>query len=71
VRDCKRWIQLLFEAKKRYGLDILYYTVISNHNHLLVVDGETEVIPKSLQLIAEKTTQGFNRRKERKGYANA
>ncbi len=66
-RDRKRWLQWLFEAKKRYGLDILNYTITSNHIHLLVVDGEREVIPKSLQLVAGKTAQEFNRRKERKG----
>ena len=67
VRDRQRWLQWLFEAKKRYGLDILNYTVTSNHIHLLVVDGEREVIPKSLQLVAGKTAQEFNRRKNRKG----
>ncbi len=67
VRDRKRWIQWLFEAKKRYGLDILNYTVTSNHIHLLVVDAEREVIPRSLQLVAGKTAQEFNRRKQRKG----
>jgi len=67
ARDRKRWLQWLFEAKKRFGLDILNYTVTSNHIHLLVADGEKEVIPKSLQLIAGKTAQEFNRRKERKG----
>ena len=67
ARDRKRWLQWLFEAKKRFELDILNYTVTSNHIHLLVVDGEEEVIPKSLQLVAGKTAQEFNRRKERKG----
>ena len=67
ARDRKRWLQWLFEAKKRFGLDILDYTVTSNHIHLLVLDGEDEVIPKSLQLVAGKTAQEFNRRKDRKG----
>jgi REP element-mobilizing transposase RayT len=57
----------LFEAKKRFGLDILNYTVTSNHVHLLVVDGKTEVIPKSVQLVAGKTAEEYNRRKERRG----
>ena len=67
ARDRKRWLQWLFEAKKRYGLDILNYTATSNHVHLLVVDRDMEVIPKSLQLVAGKTAQEFNRRKNRKG----
>ena len=66
ARDRKCWLQWLFETKKRFGLDILNYTVTSNHVHLLVIDGEDEVIPKSMQLVAGKTAQEFNRRKERK-----
>ena len=34
---------------------------------MLVADGEEEVIPKSVQLVAGRTAQEFNRRKERKG----
>jgi hypothetical protein len=33
----------------------------------LVVDGDAEVVPQSLQLVAGKTAQEFNRRKNRKG----
>jgi putative transposase len=39
ARDRRRWLQWLFEAKKRYGLCILNYMVTSNHIHLLVADG--------------------------------
>jgi hypothetical protein len=46
-------------------LEILNYVVTSNH--LLVVDGDAEVVPQSLQLVAGKTAQEFNRRKNRKG----
>ena len=66
-RDRKRWLHWLFEEKKRYALQILNYAVTSNHIHLLVVDGNAEVLPKSLQLVAGKTAQEFNRRKNRKG----
>jgi putative transposase len=67
AKDRGRWLRWLFEAKKRYGLDILNYTVTSNHVHLLVVDGQSAVIPDSLQLVAGKTAQKFNLRKDRKG----
>ena len=67
ARDRKRWLQWLFEARKRYGLQILDYVVTSNHIHLLIIDGDTEVLPKSLQLVAGKTAQEYNRRKNRKG----
>jgi len=60
-------LQWLFEAKKRYGLQNLNYVITSNHIHLLVVDKDAEVVPQSLQLVAGKTAQEFNRRKNRKG----
>ncbi len=66
-KDRKRWRYWLYEAKKRYGLCVLNYIVTSNHIHLLVVDTEQGVIANSLQLIAGRTAQEFNRRKQRKG----
>jgi putative transposase len=67
-RDRRRWLQWLFEAKKRFGLSVLNYMVTSNHIHLLVRDnGDRDVIPNSIQLIAGRTGQEFNQRKTRKG----
>jgi len=59
-------MQWLFEAKKRYGLSILNFMVTSNHIHLLVMDGESDAISRSIQLVAGRTVQEFNRRKGRK-----
>ena len=68
ARDRSRYLRWLFEAKKRYGLRVLNYMVTSNHIHLLVRDiGEREVIPNSIQLIAGRTGQAYNQRKNRKG----
>lgn len=67
-RDRLRWVQCLFEARKRHGLCILNYMATSKHIHLLVFDrGGREVIPKSMQLVAGRTGQEFNLRKKRKG----
>jgi putative transposase len=68
VRDRRRWIHWLFEAKKRFNLNVLNYMVTSNHIHLLVYDSKgSDVIPKSMQLIAARTGQEYNIRKQRKG----
>jgi len=68
ARDRRRYLQWLFEARKRYGLSVLNYMATSNHIHLLVRDnGDRDVIPKSIQLIAARTGQEFNKRKNRKG----
>ncbi|MFO7739955.1 MAG: transposase [Desulfatiglandaceae bacterium] len=68
ARDRRRYLQWLFEAKKRVGVSVLNYMATSNHVHLLVRDnGERDVIPNSIQLIGGKTGQEFNQRKNRKG----
>jgi putative transposase len=67
-KDRHRYLQWLYQARKRYGLPILNYMVTSNHVHLLVVDdGDRYVIPKSMQLVAGRTGQEYNQRKDRKG----
>ena len=67
-QDRRRWIQWLFEAKRRFGLVVLNYTVTSNHIHLIVKDdGDRNVIPQSIGLIAGRTAQVYNQRKNRKG----
>ena len=67
AKDRHRWLHWLYEARKRYGLCVLNYTVTSNHIHLLVFDRGNDVIPRSMQLIAARTAQEFNQRKNRKG----
>jgi REP-associated tyrosine transposase len=67
ARDRRLYLRWLFEAKKRFGLCVLNYTVTSNHVHLLVKDTGKAVIPRSLQLIAGRTAQAYNARKGRSG----
>jgi len=66
-RDRLRWKHWLFEARKRFGLVVLNYIATSNHVHLLVRDSGRNEIAKSMQLIASRTAQEYNRRKSRKG----
>lgn len=68
VRDRRRWVHWLFEARKRYGITVLNFMVTSNHVHLLVLDEQNgDGIARSMQLIAARTAQEFNRRKQRRG----
>jgi putative transposase len=67
ARDRRAWVYWLYQARRRYGLCVLNYVVTSNHIHLLVRDqGGGEIAP-SMQLIAGRVAQQFNRRKSRKG----
>lgn len=67
AKDRKRWLYWLWQARKRYGLTVLNYVVTSNHIHLLVEDGGTGEVARSMQLVQSRTAQEFNRRKERHG----
>jgi putative transposase len=68
AQDRQAWIGWLFEARKRFSLCVLDYVVTSNHIHLLVYDREgCDVIPDSIQLVAGRTAQEYNQRKQRKG----
>ena len=68
ARDRTRFVTWLGEARSRFGLHILNYSVTSNHVHLLVKDvGSTNSIPAAIQLIAGRMGQEYNKRKRRKG----
>ena len=67
AKDRRRWTYWLFQARKRFGLSVLNYMVTSNHVHLLVKDGGKGEIPRSMQLVASRTAQAYNRRKSRNG----
>ena len=68
LKDRYRYLHWLYQARKRYSLQILNYMVTSNHIHLLVADdGGRDVIPNSMKLVAGRTGQEYNQRKNRKG----
>jgi REP element-mobilizing transposase RayT len=67
MRDRRRYLHWVFEAKKRFGVSVLNYMVTSNHIHLLGRDTGPEVIAQSMQLIAGHTAQEYNQRKNRQG----
>jgi putative transposase len=67
ARDRRAWTAWLYAARWRYGLCVLDYTVTSNHVHLLVRDQGRGEIARSMQLIAGRSGQAYNRRKRRQG----
>lgn len=67
VRDRRTWRRWLYEARRRFGLCVLDFVVTSNHIHLLVQDQGAGEISRSMQLIAGRTAQEYNQRKQRRG----
>jgi putative transposase len=68
AHDRHRFVTWLRKARNRFSLQILNYTVTSNHVHLLVKDNEEgNSIPPAIQLVAGRIGQEYNQRKRRKG----
>ena len=68
ARDRSRFVTWLGEARRRFGLQVLNYSITSNHVHLLVKDsGRAGCIPAAIQLIAGRTGQEYNQRKQAQG----
>lgn len=67
TEDRTRYLDWLREARSRFGFCVLDYVVTSNHVHLLVKDTGNGVIQRSMQLVAGRTAQEHNRRRERNG----
>lgn len=67
ARDRQHWIDWLYEARRRYGLCVLDYTVTRNHVHLLVRDRGCGEIALAMQLVAGRIAQAYNLRKGRRG----
>ena len=64
----QRYTYWLYQARKRFDVEILNYIITSNHIHLIVRDsGGREDIPSMIQLVAGRTGQEYNARKKRKG----
>ena len=67
-KDRNRWMELLFKAGQRYHVSVLNFTVTSNHIHLIVEDStQPTAIPRTMQYVAGRLAQEYNRRKNRKG----
>ena len=59
---------MALRGKKRYDIKVMNFTITSNHIHLLAYGGyDREAILRSMQLVAGRTAQEYNRRRQRKG----
>jgi REP element-mobilizing transposase RayT len=66
VQRCAPFKPLRTNAVK-FGRSVLNCVVTSNHVHLLVRDTGANVVAQSMQLIAGRTAQEYNQRKNRQG----
>jgi len=63
LRDGNRrgtMIELMHEFAPRHGLDLQYWTVLSNHYHIIVGAEETADIPTYIRKLHSKSSHEFN-----------
>lgn len=73
-KDKRNWLRWAVEAKRRYGLAILNFTITSNHIHTLMMALRSKSmsracgsISSALQLVESRVAQDYNDRKDRHG----
>jgi len=57
----------LYETQRRYSVDILNYTITSNHVHLIITADNGEDISKALRYLNGRMGQYYNMEKEKEG----
>ncbi len=67
ARDRDQWRHWLYQARRRYGLCVLDFTITRNHIHLMVASDDRDTVPRSMRLIAGQTGRLYNQRKDRNG----
>ena len=68
ARTRQRYLHWLYQARKRFPVEVLNYTVTSNHVHLILRNrGGKNEIPAMIQLVAGRSAQEYNARKGRNG----
>lgn len=67
-RDRERFVTLLAELEKRYGLEVHGYVLMPNHYHLMLRLNRESGLSKGMQWLAVSYTVWFNRRHRRSGH---
>jgi REP element-mobilizing transposase RayT len=66
-KDKKRWMDWLFEAKKRYGLSILNYVVTSNHIIYWYLMEKKMLFQNRFNLLLEEQEENITKERVGKG----
>jgi REP element-mobilizing transposase RayT len=67
-RDRERFVRLLGELERRFGLEVHGYVLMNNHYHLLVRLNRETGLSAAMQWLGVSYTMWFNRRHQRVGH---
>jgi len=65
--DRDNYLRRLWEAKRKYDVDLYNYAVTSNHVHLLLSADDGRSIPEFMCYLSGRMAQDHNRRKGKRG----
>lgn len=65
--DYRRYLDLLGSYRKRYALTLYAYVLMTNHVHLLIVQGEAP-LSKAMQGLGQSYTGYYNRKYKKSGH---
>ena len=66
-RDRRNYVSRLRETASRFAVEILDYTITSNHVHLLLWAPRLEEVSAAMQFLQGVTARDYNRRRKRQG----
>ena len=66
-RDRRNYVSRLRETSLRFGVEVLDYTITSNHVHLLLWTPSLDDLSEAMQFLQGVSARDYNRRKVRQG----
>ncbi|MBR4313519.1 MAG: transposase [Lachnospiraceae bacterium] len=60
--DCLRYLQLLNDIKKEYGIKVYAYCLMSNHVHIILKD-DNEMLSTAIRRLNSRYAMYYNRKK--------
>ncbi|MCA9399546.1 MAG: transposase [Candidatus Omnitrophica bacterium] len=66
--DKKQYLEMLYEQKRKYGLEVWSYCLMDNHVHLIVVPKTKESLSRAIGELHKNYTRMINFREKWRGY---
>ncbi len=67
LRDCKKFENKTAYYSKKYGVEVVHYTLMGNHFHFLAKQIEHEALSKFMQKLLQSFAMYFNIKYQRRG----
>jgi putative transposase len=66
--DFQLFLQILFQAKQKYGIQVYAYCITNNHVHLVIGTPEKDNLSKFMQYLNTNFAKAYNKKHGREGH---